>query len=420
MDVDHSKQAVGGTAAPKKRSATALKDTAGSQNGTPQFCNRIGCCGRLNHTKVTKNKGLEKPKASKPSSRKDVTGSSSNTCSSTTNMKKSVPESEKNISCKIVKIPKPKEPSGLPNQSRIQERSKLKSRNTEVASSSSKIKKVYAQSGSSIMENSQTESNSGRRRRFFQGESSSSSKGKRVVGVSANEGRHVVSASGVSVSDPKSWTACRANGVASVRARRSLKMDPPKDVITDPSNAETLSSSEETFVTCTDHHADGTRRYNIDAIADVLLALDRMEQNEELTYEQLVSLEANIFLGGLNLYDQHREMRLDIDNMSYEELLALEEKMGTVSTALSKEDLSKCIKISMYESLQLEDGRMRDALGSEDIKCSICQEEFVRGDEIGRLGCEHGYHNSCIKQWLGMKNWCPICKSSPKPSSSLL
>ncbi|KAI3496127.1 hypothetical protein L1887_38478 [Cichorium endivia] len=90
--------------------------------------------------------------------------------------------------------------------------------------------------------------------------------------------------------------------------------------------------------------ANGTRRLNLDGIADVLLALDKIEQNEELAYEQLLALEANLFLGGLNLYDQHRDMRLDIDNMSYEELLALEEKMSTVSTTLSKEELSKSIR----------------------------------------------------------------------------
>ncbi|CAH1427626.1 unnamed protein product [Lactuca virosa] len=434
MDVDYSKQAVGGIAAPKKRSVTALKDTAGSQNGSPQFCNRIGCCGRLNHTKLAKNKCLEKPKASssKPSFRssslKEVTGSSSKTCSSVTNVKKSPSESEKK---KIERIPK--ESSSLPKESGIQER-KLKSRNTEVSSSSSRVKKVYTQSGSSVMENSQNESNNGRRRRFFQGESSSSGKGKRVIGVSANEGRPVVSTSGISISDPKNsrnWTACRANSVSSVRTKRSLKMDPSKesidlssvnsaDVVSDSSHAETLSSSEETSVTSSDHpvvrfvNQNGTRSYNIDGIADVLLALDRIEQNEELTYEQLLSLEANLFLGGLNLYDQHRDMRLDIDNMSYEELLALEEKMGTVNTALSEEELSKCIRKSVYES----DEKMRHSLGAEDNKCSICQEEFVRGDEIGRLGCKHGYHNSCINQWLALKNWCPICKSSPKPSSS--
>lgn len=34
--------------------------------------------------------------------------------------------------------------------------------------------------------------------------------------------------------------------------------------------------------------------------------------------QQLLVLETNLLLGGLGLHDQHRDMRLDIDNMSYE------------------------------------------------------------------------------------------------------
>jgi len=34
--------------------------------------------------------------------------------------------------------------------------------------------------------------------------------------------------------------------------------------------------------------------------------------------QHLLLLETNLFLGGLALHDRHRDMRLDIDNMSYE------------------------------------------------------------------------------------------------------
>lgn len=159
---------------------------------------------------------------------------------------------------------------------------------------------------------------------------------------------------------------------------------------------------------------DGSRRYNIDSIAEVLLALERIEQDEELTYEQLLALETNLFIGGISFYDQHRDMRLDIDNMSYEELLALEEKMGTVSTALSEDALLKSVGSNTYQCIPTEE-RVCSAEG-EDMKCSICQEEYVFGDEVGRVGCEHGYHMECIKQWLRLKNWCPICKALVAPS----
>ncbi|KAG1364131.1 E3 ubiquitin-protein ligase RLIM [Cocos nucifera] len=97
-----------------------------------------------------------------------------------------------------------------------------------------------------------------------------------------------------------------------------------------------------------------------------------------------------------------------------EELLALGEKMGTVSTALAEEALSKCLKRSIYVPASLVSGF---AGYEEDIKCSICQEEYVVGEEVGKLACEHRYHVTCIHQWLRQKNWCPICKASACPVS---
>ncbi|KAK9099859.1 hypothetical protein Scep_023289 [Stephania cephalantha] len=118
---------------------------------------------------------------------------------------------------------------------------------------------------------------------------------------------------------------------------------------------------------------DGVQRFNVDGITEVLLALERIQRDDELTYEQLLVLEANLFIGGLTLHDQHRDMRLDIDNMSYEELLALGEKMGTVSTALTDEELSKCLKKSCFRAAPPEAGSVGHG-NEDDVKCSICQE----------------------------------------------
>ncbi|KAK9101710.1 hypothetical protein Sjap_018964 [Stephania japonica] len=154
---------------------------------------------------------------------------------------------------------------------------------------------------------------------------------------------------------------------------------------------------------------DRLESLNMNGVAEVLLALDRIEQDEELTHEQLWILEAHLFLGGLSLRDQHRDMRLDIDNMTYEELLALEEEMGSVSTGLKEEELSNCLKRSCYDPAS--SGSERKSC-EHDVKCSICQEEYGEGDEVGKLSCKHQYHETCIDQWLRLKNWCPICKAS--------
>ncbi|XP_061344734.1 uncharacterized protein LOC133290639 [Gastrolobium bilobum] len=163
---------------------------------------------------------------------------------------------------------------------------------------------------------------------------------------------------------------------------------------------------------------DSFQRYNMDSIAEVLLALERIEQDEELTSEQILLLETNLFLNGLNFYDHHRDMRLDIDNMTYEELLALEERMGTVSTALTEEALSECLKRSIYHSEPSHDAAESSNEDKDDIKCCICQEEYVVADEVGSLQCEHRFHVFCIQEWLQLKNWCPICKVSAAPSNS--
>ncbi|KAL2318275.1 hypothetical protein Fmac_032151 [Flemingia macrophylla] len=164
---------------------------------------------------------------------------------------------------------------------------------------------------------------------------------------------------------------------------------------------------------------DSLRRYNMGGAAEVLMALERIEQDVELSHEQILMLETDWFLNGLNFYDHHRDMRLDIDNMSYEELLALEERMGTVSTALTEEALAECLIKNIYQSAPSEDAADETCNeDKDDIKCCICQEEYVVGDEVGGLHCGHRYHVICIQEWLRLKNWCPICKVSAAPSNS--
>ncbi|KAJ6822691.1 putative E3 ubiquitin-protein ligase HIP1 [Iris pallida] len=126
-------------------------------------------------------------------------------------------------------------------------------------------------------------------------------------------------------------------------------------------------------------------------------------------------MDRSIIYGSRNLFDQHRDMRLDIDNMSYElfllaqELLALEERIGCVSTGLSENSISVCLKESIYFSFN-ED--------SVEGNCAICLEEYKDKEDLGSLNCGHNFHASCIKKWLLIKNVCPICKGAALPDSS--
>ncbi|KAK1426086.1 hypothetical protein QVD17_14754 [Tagetes erecta] len=80
--------------------------------------------------------------------------------------------------------------------------------------------------------------------------------------------------------------------------------------------------------------------------------------------------------GSRNAFDYHRDMRLDIDDMSYEELLALGERIGSVSTGLSDNLIAKCLRESTYSS--------SDQTQAEE-KCVICLEEYADMDDVGML-----------------------------------
>lgn len=147
----------------------------------------------------------------------------------------------------------------------------------------------------------------------------------------------------------------------------------------------------------------------VEGLSEVLSALERIERDEDLTYEQILMLEATILLGGIGLHDRHRDMRLDVDNMSYEELLALEEQIGDVNMGLSEETIAKCLKRQKYASPATTINYIPDDI---EIKCSICQEEFEEAVELGMLECGHSHHVACIRQWLLQKNQCPVCKAS--------
>ncbi|EEF46787.1 E3 ubiquitin-protein ligase MBR2 [Ricinus communis] len=546
MDEYSGKKAGDGLAVSRKGSSIILRDTANNRDRNAQFCNRIGCSGRLNSAKGTQISCSEKAKSSRPSFRsstngKEIIGSSSRTYSPTNNSRKSLPGPRKKLSSQPERDSS--ETGGSPDDNEVPELvsppgkiqkglhsesddsgssentsmevgtssiSNTRSRkgihrkagfgkpDTSIGSPVSLLSKNTSQAaragagryglgnlrcssisdavstGSSTSDSKLTRQKDTIRKRICEGESSSSARGKKISGSSL-EGRNISSSSGISISDSRrtrNGTSSRDNGPASVRTPRSFGYTrsraanqgrgnnlPPNEphVIPQmsqpimPINSNSPSSSHQFSLgsplsrsrayglpSSTNESLRGIRpsspaevgnirsavnresfrRYNMDGIAEVLLALERIEHDEELSYEQLLVLETSMFLNGLNFYDQHRDMRLDIDNMSYEELLALEERMGNVSTALTEEALSECLKTSIFQSASLEDASSDLCGEKDDVKCSICQEEYTVGDEMGRLQCEHRYHVACVQQWLRLKNWCPICKASAAPSTT--
>ncbi|KAK1424071.1 hypothetical protein QVD17_19383 [Tagetes erecta] len=105
--------------------------------------------------------------------------------------------------------------------------------------------------------------------------------------------------------------------------------------------------------------------------------------------------------------DHHRDMRLDIDHMSYEELLALGEQIGNVGSGLSEDFILGRLKTRIFTFSNLEDVSTVD---QSVYICTICQMEYNDQEQIGMLDCSHEYHVECIEKWLVEKNSCPVCK----------
>ncbi|KAI4389533.1 hypothetical protein MLD38_001749 [Melastoma candidum] len=139
-------------------------------------------------------------------------------------------------------------------------------------------------------------------------------------------------------------------------------------------------------------------------LAELRNVMENMRRGQALRFEDIMLLHQSALLRVADLHDRHRDLRLDVDNMSYEELLALEERIGSVSTGLNEETILSGLKQRKLVALANREGEVEP--------CCICQEEYVSGEDIGTLDCGHEFHTGCIKQWLTYKNLCPICKTA--------
>ena len=51
-----------------------------------------------------------------------------------------------------------------------------------------------------------------------------------------------------------------------------------------------------------------------------------------------------------------------------------------------------------------------DSRSTEEI-CAICCEALVTSEEVVQLpSCQHVLHYICLREWLAVKNECPLCK----------
>ncbi|MQM08122.1 hypothetical protein Taro_040973 [Colocasia esculenta] len=96
-------------------------------------------------------------------------------------------------------------------------------------------------------------------------------------------------------------------------------------------------------------------------------------------------------------------LEVDPDELSYEELIALGEAVGTESRGLAADTIASLPSVSYKKPL---------------CRCVICRLDYEDGDSLIVLSCKHMYHPDCINQWLQINKVCPICSAEVSTSEN--
>nr|XP_043626854.1 E3 ubiquitin ligase BIG BROTHER-related-like [Erigeron canadensis] len=100
---------------------------------------------------------------------------------------------------------------------------------------------------------------------------------------------------------------------------------------------------------------------------------------------------------------------VDPDELSYEELIALGEVVGTESRGLSADSIAS-LRSMTYKTQNIQNG------SSET--CVICRLDYDDGDNLILLSCKHSYHADCITNWLQINKVCPVCSTEVSTSGA--
>lgn len=122
-----------------------------------------------------------------------------------------------------------------------------------------------------------------------------------------------------------------------------------------------------------------------------------------ITEREIVDVEDH----GSNSQDTWEEV--DPDELSYEELLALGEVVGTESRGLSANTIA---------SLPSSNYRAQSTQEAEADSCVICRLDYEDGDALTTLPCKHAYHTECINNWLKINKACPVCSTEVSSSGN--
>jgi len=113
-------------------------------------------------------------------------------------------------------------------------------------------------------------------------------------------------------------------------------------------------------------------------------------------------------MGMVNYEGSEMEAAEELANMSYEELLELQERVGFVNPGLTSREL-KSLPSTTYTG-PAEDTAEEGT--SDGAFCVVCQEDIVKDSLVVTLPkCGHMFHKGCVQQWLQNNRACPACRT---------
>lgn len=81
---------------------------------------------------------------------------------------------------------------------------------------------------------------------------------------------------------------------------------------------------------------------------------------------------------------------------------------------LGKESIAKLTVAKLKDLLQKDEGHMKRKGEERTMNCCICCDEIEEEENVIKLSCDHIHHAGCIKEWLKIKRFCPLCKGEVK------
>lgn len=105
---------------------------------------------------------------------------------------------------------------------------------------------------------------------------------------------------------------------------------------------------------------------------------------------------------------------IELDDMSYEELLELQDSIGHVRVGVQKDELITACDVKRLCSIDMASLAERcNHLDPEaiqhDKRCSVCLNDYAKGEELAVTSCGHEFHLDCLCHWMRESRKCPLC-----------